>query len=212
VTTFSYAFTVDVLLTDLGTVHEVPGFAVGWPYAAFALQTLWTAIHSAASPAHPASPPAAAQAPGPEQGIAIVCAGSPNPKNPAAYRAEAAFARARSGAAGPDIAWRDEPCAGWRASDAEGYFGPWNHRTAHPLLLVGNTFDPQTPYQDSVAMANELARARLLTVDGDGHTALFNPSRCVQNYEASYFIHGTLPPAGTVCHQNRPPFTPSSRP
>lgn len=208
VSTFSYASTVNFLLSDLGVVHEVPGLAPGWPYGAFVLQTLWTAIHSAAIPAHPASSPV----PPVVTGYPIVCADSPNPKNPAAYRVEAAFAQARSGAAGPDIAWADEGCAGWRASDAEGYFGPWNHRTAHPLLLVGNTFDPATPYQDSVAMANELARARLLTVDGYGHTALFTPSRCVQNYEASYFIHGTLPPAGTVCHQNRPPFTPSSRP
>ena len=37
---------------------------------------------------------------------------------------------------------------------------------ANRALVIGNTFDPSTPYQGSIAMANELARARLLTVDG----------------------------------------------
>jgi hypothetical protein len=58
-------------------------------------------------------------------------------------------------------------------------------------------------------MAKELARARLLTVDGYGHTALLNP---VNRYESSYFVHGALPPTGTVCHQNQQPFSTSPLP
>ena len=77
------------------------------------------------------------------------------------------------------------------------------------MLVVGNTYDPATPYQDSVHLAKELARARLLTVDGYGHTALLNPSRCVNNYESNYFVKGALPPNGTVCHQNQRPFSTS---
>ena len=107
------------------------------------------------------------------------------------------------------MSWFDEPCATWPATDADGYFGPWNRRTANPLLVLGNTYDPATPYQDSVQMAKELARARLLTVDGYGHTALLNPSRCVNNYESNYFVKGALPPNGTVCHQNQRPFSTS---
>jgi hypothetical protein len=72
--------------------------------------------------------------------------------------------------------------------------------------LLGNTVDPATPYQDSVAMSHDLAHARLLTVDGYGHTALANPSSCVAAAEDSYFVTGTLPPPGTVCHQDVLPF------
>ena len=57
-------------------------------------------------------------------------------------------------------------------------------------------------------MARDLARARLLTVDGYGHTELLNPSACAGNYESRYFIRGTLPPRGTRCRQDRPPFSP----
>lgn len=60
-------------------------------------------------------------------------------------------------------------------------------------------------------MARYLARARLLTVDGYGHTTLLNPSACANNYESAYLIGGTLPPAGTVCRQDLRPYAPVSR-
>jgi pimeloyl-ACP methyl ester carboxylesterase len=206
--TFTYAFTVSFITQILQVVQPVPALAPGWAYGAFVLQTLWKLSRTGGGAPHPVppAPPTVAL----EQAYAIVCADSPNPKSAADYRAEAGLASARSGTVGQYIAWLDEPCAGWQATDADGYFGPWNHPTAHPLLLVGNTYDPNTPYQDSLAMARELASARLLTLDGYGHTALNNPSSCIQNYEAAFFINGTLPPPGTVCQPDRQPFTTSS--
>jgi pimeloyl-ACP methyl ester carboxylesterase len=68
-------------------------------------------------------------------------------------------------------------------------------------------YDPSTPYEGAVAMANDLANARLLTVDGYGHTVLLNPSTCANDYVSRYFVDGTLPPPGTVCRQDQPPFT-----
>jgi TAP-like protein len=57
-------------------------------------------------------------------------------------------------------------------------------------------------------MAAEMANARLLTLDGYGHTAILNPSTCVNNAEVAYFLHGTLPAEGAVCQQNTAPFAP----
>jgi hypothetical protein len=51
-----------------------------------------------------------------------------------------------------------------------------------------------------------LARARLLTVRGYGHTEFLNPSTCATNFEVGYLLTGALPPAGTVCQQNAAPF------
>jgi pimeloyl-ACP methyl ester carboxylesterase len=229
----TYAILVSTILGILFTTEELaPDSFPGWPYGALVLQTVWTASDSVGgSPVHadsaPGSPRAsssladarsstrgaesyagpAGASPLPEQGLAIACADSPNPRDPDDYRALAAFAFARSGAAGPNTSWADEPCATWRAIDANGYFGPWNRRTANPVLVVGNTYDPATPYQDSVKMAKELAQGHLLTVEGYGHTALLNLSDCVQGYEGGYFVHGSLPPAGTVCRQDRQPFS-----
>jgi pimeloyl-ACP methyl ester carboxylesterase len=143
---------------------------------------------------------------GEEQQLAILCADSPNPRDPAGYPAQAAFSHARAGAIGLPLVWLTEFCATWPATDADGYYGPWDHPTASPILLVGNIYDPATPYSGSHAMAAELARARLLTVAGYGHTALLNPSTCVADYETSYFLTGALPPAGAVCQQDQQPF------
>ena len=55
-------------------------------------------------------------------------------------------------------------------------------------------------------MSAELARARLLVVRGYGHTAFCNPSRCANNAEIAYFVHGVLPSPGTVCAQDSRPF------
>jgi hypothetical protein len=46
-------------------------------------------------------------------------------------------------------------------------------------------------------------------VDGYGHTALENPSDCASQHVSDYLVDGTLPPEGTVCPQNQPPFTTS---
>jgi hypothetical protein len=61
-------------------------------------------------------------------------------------------------------------------------------------------------------MANALARARLLTVDGYGHVTGGIPSTCANDYINSYLVDGTLPPPGTVCPQDQPPFTTSPSP
>ena len=149
---------------------------------------------------------------GEEQQLAILCADSPNPRDPASYPAQAAFSHARAGAIGLPLVWLTEICSTWPATDADGYYGPWNRPTASPILLVGNIYDPATPYSGSLAMAAELARARLLTVAGYGHTALLNPSTCVGNYESSYFLTGALPPPGTVCTQDQQPFGLAAQP
>jgi hypothetical protein len=72
--------------------------------------------------------------------------------------------------------------------------------------VVGTTVDPATPYADAVAMAHDLANARLLTVNGYGDTASLNHSSCVDTVEDAYFVTGVPPRPGTVCQQDQLPF------
>jgi hypothetical protein len=78
------------------------------------------------------------------------------------------------------------PCASWRATAADRYSGLWDRRTANPVLVLNTTFDPSTPYEGAVAMSQQLARARLLTVDGYGHGAQGAPSACVVRHINRY--------------------------
>lgn len=186
----------------------------GWSAQASLLQKLWINVTTgdrdgAATPGLPAAPAQAGEANDPysgeEQELAISCAESPSPP-PNAFAAINAFAENQSGVVGPYWAWDYEPCATWPVKSTDRYSGPWNRYTANPVLVIGNTFDPATPYASAVAMASQLGRARLLTLDGYGHTALLNPSACIQRYEVRYFIGGTLPPTGTNCSQDQQPF------
>jgi pimeloyl-ACP methyl ester carboxylesterase len=200
---YTYASTISAVSQFLYTVKAVPAIGYpGWPAGASLLQHLWTA--SAPGRHAPlASPPALYN--GVEQQAAVACSDSPNP--PAArYPALARFAKARSGVMGLPWTWLSEGCAGWPGSSQDRYAGPWNRPTAHPMLVIGNTTDPATPYAGSVVMSRLLARARLLTVHGYGHTELLNPSTCAARYESRYLLTGALPPAGTVCQQNGQPF------
>ena len=55
-------------------------------------------------------------------------------------------------------------------------------------------------------MTRQLSNARLLIVHGYGHTAFLNPSTCASNNMTAYFRTGALPPDGSVCGQDLPPF------
>ncbi len=186
----------------------------GWQGIAGPLQKLWTASQSAAAtpPAGAATSPlghaaaAAERYAGPEQALAVICGDTPNPTSPQRYINLQRFVVRRAGPIGLSALWGDEPCATWPVRTADPYQGPWNRWTANPILVVGNTVDPATPYANAIGMAAQLRRARLLTVTGYGHTELLNPSACASRYITAYLIRGILPPARTACRQDRQPF------
>ncbi|TWP34293.1 alpha/beta hydrolase [Leekyejoonella antrihumi] len=67
-----------------------------------------------------------------------------------------------------------------------------------PILVVGTTRDPATPYKWSVQLAKELKNGHLLTYVGDGHTA-YGQSACIDDAVDAYLLAGTLPPKGKTC-------------
>ncbi|MFI1028145.1 alpha/beta hydrolase [Streptomyces sp. NPDC020951] len=72
---------------------------------------------------------------------------------------------------------------------------------AAPILLVGNTGDPATPYEGARKMADELGKGVgvLLTWKGEGHGAYGSGSSCVDSAVDDYLLKGTVPKDGTVC-------------
>ncbi|MEU2282829.1 alpha/beta hydrolase [Streptomyces sp. NPDC013178] len=72
---------------------------------------------------------------------------------------------------------------------------------AAPILLVGNTGDPATPYEGARKMADELGKGVgvLLTWKGEGHGAYGSGSDCVDSAVDGYLLNGTVPKDGTVC-------------
>lgn len=72
---------------------------------------------------------------------------------------------------------------------------------APPILVVGTTRDPATPYAWSEAMAEQLESGVLLTREGDGHTAYTSGNECIQDAVDEYFRTGQAPKDGTVCEE-----------
>lgn len=74
-------------------------------------------------------------------------------------------------------------------------------RGTPPILVIGNTGDPNTPIVGARHLAALLPSARLLTWQGWGHTWLLSGSGdgCMQEQVTRYLDGGGLPSAGTVC-------------
>ncbi|GAB3347803.1 alpha/beta hydrolase [Modestobacter lapidis] len=93
----------------------------------------------------------------------------------------------------------------WPVRDEDAYRGPFTvaPSSATPLV-IGTTHDPATPYAGAPALVAEQGNARLLTMDGDGHTAYGGNSACIDTATEAYLVDLVLPAEGTVCAQEVP--------
>jgi pimeloyl-ACP methyl ester carboxylesterase len=128
---------------------------------------------------------------------AISCVDRPWPRSLAAWRAQAAAAGRAAPLFGPPIVWGNLPCAYWPVPPA-----PLPRITAAgapPILVVGTTRDPATPYRWARALAADLSSGVLLGRNGDGHTAYGEGSACVDTIVNAYLISLKAPRSGIVC-------------
>ncbi|WP_405778348.1 alpha/beta hydrolase [Streptomyces sp. NBC_00859] len=70
---------------------------------------------------------------------------------------------------------------------------------AAPIVVVGTTRDPATPYKWAKSLAAQLSSGTLLTYDGDGHTAYGRGSDCIDTAINKYLLDGTPPKNGKKC-------------
>lgn len=82
---------------------------------------------------------------------------------------------------------------------ATGTPAPITADGAGPILVVGTTRDPATPYVWSEALAKQLDSGVLVTWDGDGHTAYGRANECLTTVVDDYFVDGKVPTDGTRC-------------
>jgi hypothetical protein len=140
---------------------------------------------------------------------AITCADSPARQGPGAWRRVIAHLTRVSRIGGPIVGWSNwAPCAAWTAGADDRYTGPWNRTTQNPILVIGSTFDPATPYVNARRVANLLGNAILLTHRGYGHTSEADPSHCVAAATSAYLVRLITPTMGAVCASDRQPFDP----
>ncbi len=139
---------------------------------------------------------------------AVMCTDGLNPSLVARWPVYAARADRAVPGFGPLWTWPSAPCARatWTARDEDAYRGPFTRRTASPVLVVGNLWDPATPYEGAVRVARLLPNSRLLTGVSWGHTA-YGSSPCIDRAVTTYLLRQGLPPVGKRCRGLDQPYT-----
>ena len=93
----------------------------------------------------------------------------------------------------------DLACSAWGHNGTRKP-APIHARGAAPILVVGTTGDPATPYSWARSLADQLDSGRLLTWEGNGHTAYGGDAPCVNDAVNTYLLTGTMPDEGLTCH------------
>ncbi len=132
-----------------------------------------------------------------EANYAINCLDHPVPADPSYFADRAQQLQQAAPVFGPFVAYSDLPCRYWpvpptrqpEALDAPG---------APPIVLVGQTGDPATPYEWAQAVHQQLSSSILITRTGDGHGG-YDVSSCVRSLVDPYLIRLTVPPDGRNC-------------
>ncbi|HUZ69586.1 MAG TPA: alpha/beta hydrolase [Candidatus Saccharimonadales bacterium] len=133
-----------------------------------------------------------------EANIAIACADNSVPTTLSTYVSEGQRMNAIDPHFGAAMVWGDLACAYWPFHAPPA---PFRTVETAPLLFVGATGDPATPYRWALGAIPFFPGSVLLTRDGDGHVS-FGKSTCADSYEQTYLVRLTLPPSGTTCPTN----------
>jgi pimeloyl-ACP methyl ester carboxylesterase len=187
-------------LTDLARLTAPGGAGPGRVAVVRALLRLHLAVQAGPGPGNQLEA---------ESGVA--CADGLQAASAASWPAAAAAADRRARYFGAEYAWLSVQCARntWTAHDEDVYRGPFNHRTAAPVLVIGGVWDPVTSYGNAVEVARLLPSSRLVASDSWGHEAV-GTSACVDNTVWDYLIRPLAPAAKiTRCRGDVQPFAPS---
>ena len=140
-----------------------------------------------------------------ELAAAVLCSDSRNPPTSRRWPQLAQTADDLAPYFGRQALWGSAVCGQWRAFDEDAFAGTFNARTAAPVLVVGNRWDPATPYAAAVSVANRLPNSKLISSDNWGHTAYGN-SDCVDQLVDAYLLDVTVPISDAECTDGFQPF------
>jgi pimeloyl-ACP methyl ester carboxylesterase len=129
---------------------------------------------------------------------AINCADSRAEEDMGKMQDLAAQIREAAPTLGESFGYSGVECTDWPYPAAKQEFDP-AAKGAPPILVVGTTNDPATPYRWAEALAKTLSSGRLVTYEGEGHTAYGRSNTCIAGAVEDYLVEGTVPDEGLTC-------------
>ena len=135
---------------------------------------------------------------GAEALMAVNCLDYPVQGDNASWEENAKAVKEASPTFGSQLLYPDAYCQGWGHTSSRKR-EKITASGAAPILVVGTTGDPATPYAWSQALADQLESGQLMTWKGNGHTAYGRSNDCVKKAVDTYLLNGTLPDKGLTC-------------
>ena len=129
--------------------------------------------------------------------VGNICLDYPAPTDIAVYTGWAKNLAASAPHFAQFLAYNDLVCAFWSVP-AQGTPRAITAAGAPPIVVVGTTGDPATPYHWSEALAEQIESAVLVRNEGEGHTGYLEDS-CVQEAIDDYLLELTVPKDGLTC-------------
>ncbi|MEE1618083.1 alpha/beta hydrolase [Brachybacterium sp. J153] len=129
---------------------------------------------------------------------AISCLDRPAVADPAWQDERAAELAAADPVFGPGFAHSGTACSVWPVPPLRES-APISAAGAGPILVLGTTGDPATPYAWSESLAGQLEGGVLLTFEANGHTAYGRSGGCIEQHVDRYLLDAAVPEEGTVC-------------
>lgn len=130
--------------------------------------------------------------------VAINCLDSRGDADFATMEQEAADIKAAAPVMGGFFGFGGVSCSGW-PYDAVAQDFDLAATGANPIMVVGTTNDPATPYVWAQGLAEQLESGFLVTHVGEGHTAYGMGNQCVVDTVDAFFVNGTVPAKDPNC-------------
>ncbi|MEP9384556.1 alpha/beta hydrolase [Nocardioides sp. KR10-350] len=136
-----------------------------------------------------------------EANWAINCLDDPWSATPAEVEKDLPEFEKASPTFGDAMAWMMIGCSGetQRATEPSQKAPAVGAKGADPIVVVGTTRDPATPYAWAKSLASELDSSVLVSRDGDGHTGYNSGNSCVDDAVEGYLVDGKVPKDGLSC-------------
>jgi pimeloyl-ACP methyl ester carboxylesterase len=130
--------------------------------------------------------------------VAISCLDDPSSISPDQVPAAIPAFEKASPTFGSFFAWGLITCRGTEVESTEDPLEIDGAGSA-PIVVIGTTRDPATPYEWAESLAAQLDSGVLVSRDGDGHTGYHKGNDCVDDAVDSYLLEGTVPEDGLSC-------------
>lgn len=129
-----------------------------------------------------------------DSGAVIDCLDFNEPRSLKRIRSDAKLFDAKAPLFGPYLAYGGVTCKFFN-QDSEITIDPTS--TANPVIVIGTTGDPATPYEWAQGLSKLLINSRLISLTGEGHTGQGQGNDCIDDQIDDFYLTGKVPATST---------------